>query len=67
MIYNGVILTTTGDLLRCGFCDFENDGSFNASTEIYRTDVPFPACVVDDPDETQFHRWNGSAWILIDK
>ena len=28
-----VIMTLTGVVLRAGFCDFENDGTFNPSTE----------------------------------
>lgn len=65
MIQNGVIETTTGDLLRCGFSDFENDGSFDGDTETYKTDTPHPGKVKGDPDETQMHRWNGSAWTEV--
>ena len=36
---NGVIETTTGDLLRAGFCDFSGDGSFDPATE---------TCIGDD-------------------
>lgn len=63
--YNGVIETASGDLLRSGFCDFENDGSFNGATESYRTDVPFPAKIKGAPEETQMHQWNGSSWDLV--
>ena len=63
----GVINTVSGDLLRCGFCDFENDGSFDSGTETQRTDVPFPAYTESDPKVAtgEFHRWNGSAWVLV--
>ena len=59
----GIIETTSGDLCRAGFCDFENDGSYDNAVESYRTDVPFPAKVRGDRDETEMHRWNGSSWI----
>ena len=63
---NGVIDKTTGDLKRCGFCDFENDGSLDVGTEEYRTDVPFPAYVVNNESEpTKKHNWNGSGWTVI--
>jgi hypothetical protein len=65
MTENGVIQKSTGNLIRAGFCDFENDGSFDASTEAQRTDVPFPGKVRGEKDETQMHRWNGSAWVLV--
>ena len=66
MIQCGVIETTSGDLLRAGFCDFTTDGSFcQAGTETERTDAPHPAKVKGDPDETMMHRWNGSTWIEV--
>ena len=65
MTCNGVIETATGDLLRAGFCDFENDGQFSAGTETYRTDVPHPAKVKGDASETNMHRWTGSAWTEV--
>ena len=65
MNQKGVIETSTGDLLKAGFCDFTADGSFDSNTQTQRTDVPFPAKVRGDSDETQMHRWNGSAWVLV--
>lgn len=62
---NGVIETATGDLLRFGNSDFENDGSFDAGTETYRTDVPAGAKVRCAEDETNMTRWNGSAWVEV--
>ena len=62
---NGVHETATGDLLRAGFCDFLNDGSFDAATETYRTDVPEPAKVRYHTGLATMHRWNGSAWVEI--
>ncbi len=64
---NGVIETASGDLLRAGFCDFLNDGSFNAGTETNRADVPYPAKVKGNEFGDKFHRWNGSAWVEIDQ
>ena len=63
---NGVILTSNGDLLRSGFCDFENDGSFDSGTETYKTNVPLNSIVLGTEDQTQHSRWNGSNWILVD-
>lgn len=62
---NGVIETTTGDLLRKGYVDFFNDGSFDASTESYRTDVPEEAAI-RRPTASQNSRWTGSAWEVVD-
>ncbi len=67
MIQCGVIETSSGDLLRAGYCDFENDGSFNADTETQREDVPHPSKVRGDADETKMNRWNGSIWIEVDQ
>lgn len=61
---NGVIETATGDLLRAGSSDFENDGSFDAGTETYKTDVPVPA-KIKFGDDANMHRWNGSAWVEV--
>lgn len=60
---NGVIETVTGDLLRMGFCDFQNDGSFKAATETVRTDVP-PGAIYRN-GEASFTNWNGTAWVLV--
>ena len=62
MVQNGVIETSSGRLRRAGFCDFENDGSFDATTESYRTDVPHPAKVEGDDDETMVTKWTGTEW-----
>lgn len=62
---NGVIETSTGDLLRAGYSDFENDGSFNSETESYRTDVPEDAVEKDPYKLNQYSRWNGSAWETV--
>lgn len=61
-----VINTSTGDLLRFGYEDFENDGSFDSGTESIRTDQPEPCYRKDKPDDNgKWHRWNGSTWGLV--
>lgn len=62
MTQNGVIEIATGDLLRAGFCDFTVDGTFDASKEEYRTDVPFPAI---SRGNGSWHRWDGKAWVMV--
>lgn len=62
---NGVYETSSGDLLRAGFSDFENDGAFDAGTESYRTDVPSPALARREGAAGNMHRWNGSAWVEV--
>ena len=64
-LHRGVIETSTGDLLRAGYCDFVNDGSFNSGTETQRTDAPHPAKARGDERYANMHRWNGSAWIEV--
>ena len=51
---NFVIKTATGAVLRFGYCDFENDGSFDAATETM-VSAELPA---GDPYEM---KWNGGA------
>lgn len=66
MTMNGVIETTTGDLLRAGVnVDFVNDGSFDAGTETIRTDVPMPPKRKGQRGVANKHRWNGSAWAEV--
>jgi hypothetical protein len=67
MVSNGVIETATGDLVRCGFCDFSASDDFDSETETYKTDVPHPGKVRGDPDEAKMHRWNGSSWVEVDQ
>jgi len=63
----GVIETATGDLLKAGYCDFENDGSFDSATQTQRTDVPSPAKCRGPEEEEKMHRWNGTVWIEVDQ
>ena len=62
---NGVIETATGDLLRAGYCDFENDGSFNPATETLRIDVPDPAKVRGNIYHATMYRLDGAAWVEV--
>jgi len=64
-ILNAVIETNTGNLLRQGFCDFENDGSFNSGTETYMVNIPRDLICIGTENETQHSCWNGSAWVLV--
>lgn len=57
MIQNGITNDATGNLLRCGFQVFSAGAG-----ETYRTDVPFPAKVEHDPDETNVTHWTGAIW-----
>ena len=66
-LFRGVIETSSGDLLRCGHCVFDDDGSFDGGTETERTDAPFPGKTRGDAGETQMSRWNGSAWVEVDQ
>jgi len=55
---NGIIETSSGNLLRAGYCTFTpGDG------ESYRTDVPEPAYVYWQFC-TQYHRWTGATWVI---
>lgn len=54
---NGVIETTTGNLLRAGFTTF-----VAGAGETLRADVPEPFYVVGD---SQYHNWNGVTWSII--
>ena len=58
---SGVIETTTGDLLRWGYCNFLNDGSFDAVTETHKTDVPEGS--IARKQNVSFTNWNGSVWV----
>lgn len=62
---NGVILIASGNLIRAGFSDFLNDGSFDPATDSYRTDVPEPPLVYRAGTAGQFHRWDGDEWVLV--
>lgn len=63
MNMNGVIETATGDLIRKGKTDFENDGSFDPNTETFVADIP-STLMVKRYNKEEFHRWNGASWTL---
>ena len=70
MTINGVIETSSGDLLRAGFVNFSSEPTFNGGTETYKTDVPHPPKCRDGRDENGSvyatkHNWTGSAWQEI--
>ena len=62
---NGVIETSSGDLLKAGYCNWSVDGHFDGGTQTYRTDVPCPPKVKGLKGFTVWHRWNGSAWVEV--
>lgn len=64
----GVIEKATGDLLRIGDCDWENDGSFDSNTEEVRSDVPDGAIVRGQnfpTTQANMSRWNGNEWVEV--
>ena len=68
MSINGVIDKTADDLLRWGInVDFLNDGSFDGANEEYRTDIPRVGKIRGQVTESQMHRWDGAAWLLVNQ
>lgn len=63
-VTKGVIVTSNGDLIRAGNVAWDLDGSFDASDETFRTDVPMPPRVRGHLRFPNYHRWNGTAWVL---
>ena len=64
MTNNGVIRQSDGVLLRSGFCDFENDGSFNEELETMLTGIPVDLLAVAD-NGTQVHAYVDGVWSLV--
>jgi hypothetical protein len=62
---NGVIITSSGVLVRAGFA-YLNDSAFDAGTESIRTDVPEPPMVKYQEGNDLMHRWTGTEWETID-
>ena len=61
---NGVIEIATGDLIRAGYCDFDDD-AFQPITESIRTDVPEGSHRRGDLLSAVMNRWDGSAWTEV--
>lgn len=63
---NGVINIATGLLLRAGYCDFINDGSFKPEIEAQHGDVPSVFYVLNDslvqPPSDYVTHWSGEGW-----
>jgi hypothetical protein len=59
-----VVMTTTGVVLRAGFCDFATDGTFNPATEtILIENIDFEGrAVFDPPPPETVWIWNGSTF-----
>ena len=63
-----VIKKGTGNADRDGFCDFANDGSFDAATEEIRTDAPQPVKIEGDAEETKMDRYTAAlGWHEVDQ
>jgi hypothetical protein len=61
--FRAVIETATNDVLRMGYCDFENDGTFDAGTET-QVDVEPPLTF---PGHGEVLRWNGTALVVVQR
>ena len=69
-IKNGVVQTSTGYLLRCGYCDFTVDGSFDPMNETQYADCPVETFLLNDPfDPTSptITSWVDGAWSTLDR
>lgn len=61
--FRAVIETATNDVLRMGYCDFENDGTFDSGTET-QVDVEPPLAF---PGHGEVLRWNGTALVVVQR
>ncbi len=59
--FRAVIETATSDVLRMGYVDFENDGTFDFSTET-QVDADPPLAF---PGNGEVLRWNGTALVVV--
>ena len=62
---NGVIQTSTGDLLRAGYHNLSLEDVFDGATESYRTDIPVGSFCKGAPESSVYKRWNGSLWVDV--
>jgi hypothetical protein len=60
-----VVMTTTGVVLRAGFCDFATDGTFDPATEtILIENLDYEGRAIFDPPPPEVvWIWNGSSFI----
>ena len=61
--FKAVIETTTSDVLRMGYTDFENDGTFDSGTET-QVDADPPVAF---PSKGEVLRWNGTALVVVQR
>ncbi len=61
--FRAVIETATGDVLRMGYADFENDGTFDAGAET-QVDADPPVAF---PGKDEVLRWNGTALVVVSR
>ena len=59
MVLQTVINKTSKLALRSGYCDFENDGSFNSATE----EIIEYEFIFYPPIDQQDWYWNGSTFV----
>ncbi len=65
--YRAVIDTATGNLLRAGYTDFENDGSFDPATETVVVTDPIPDIQLDAEGGTTVTHFDGFAFSVVQR
>ncbi len=66
-IYRAVIDTATGNLLRAGYSDFENDGSFDPATETVVVTDPILDIQLDAEGGTTVTHFDGFAFSVVQR
>jgi hypothetical protein len=62
-----VVVTTTGVVLRAGFCDFATDGTFDPTTEtILKQDIDYLGrAIFDPPPPDAMWVWDGDEFVRL--
>ncbi len=66
-IYRAVIDTVTGNLLRAGYTDFENDGSFDPATETVLVVDPIPDIQLDTTGGVTVTHFDGFTFSVVQR
>lgn len=66
-IYRAVIDTATGNLLRAGYADFENDGSFDPTTETVIVTDPILDIQLDAEGGATVTHFDGFAFSVVQR
>lgn len=66
MSWQAKIDLTTGDLLAFGYTDFTSDGSFDAASQVVVVSYQEGLIPKNRRRITPHHRWDGTAWTLIE-